>query len=82
MANSGKTAKAIEMYTRAISIDPESATAWYCLGVLYSRADSLGEAVAAFEKSDNLFPNHGPTLANLAILVEHDDPVKLSLIHI
>ena len=78
MANSGKTAKAIEMYTRAISIDPESATAWYCLGVLYSRADSLGEAVAAFEKSDNLFPNHGPTLANLAILVEHDDPVKAS----
>ena len=78
MANSGLTTDAIEMYMRIISIDPKNATAWYCLGVLQSRIESLNEAVASFEKSDNYFPNHGPTLANLAILVENHDPVKAS----
>ena len=78
MANSGLIADAVEMYMRAISIDRENATAWYCLGVLHSRDGSLKEAVDSFEKSHRFFPNHGPTLANLAILVEPNDPVKAS----
>tara|TARA_B100001123_G_scaffold130106_1_gene151142 strand:+ start:21671 stop:22849 length:1179 start_codon:yes stop_codon:yes gene_type:complete len=78
MANSGNTAEAIDMYMTAISLDPENATAWYCLGVLHSRIDSHMEAVDSFENSDNFYPNHGPTLANLAVLLENDDPAKAS----
>tara|TARA_B100000029_G_scaffold456842_1_gene485149 strand:- start:993 stop:2171 length:1179 start_codon:yes stop_codon:yes gene_type:complete len=78
MANSGNTAEAIEMYMKAISLDPENATAWYCLGVLHSKNDSYKEAVDSFENSDNFFPNHGPTLANLAVLLQNDDALKAS----
>ena len=78
LANSGRDAESIDAYNRVISEDPENATAWYCLGVLHSRAGSTEEAVQSFERSDRSFPNHGPTLANLATLLEGSDPRKAS----
>ena len=78
MANSGNTAEAIKMYKKAISLDLENAVAWYCLGVLHSRNNTLKDAVDSFEKADRFFPNHGPTLANLAVLLVNDDPLKAS----
>ena len=47
-------------------------------GVLYAKIGDLDDAIKSFEKSDKSYPNHGPTLANLAALVENQDPVKAS----
>ena len=69
LTNSGDYSKAIRTYLNVLSIDENNATAWFCLGVLYSKTGSLKEAVDAFENCDESSPDHPPTLA-------------LSLIHI
>ena len=74
LAGSGNDAGAIDAYNSALDIDPENATAWYCLGVIYSRVNSLDDAVKAFEKSNMILPNHPPTLANLAYLLSESNP--------
>ena len=77
-ANSGNDAEAIQAYMEALEIDPENATAWYCLGVLYSRTNSLDKAVESFQKSNKIFPNHPPTLANIAHLISERDASEYS----
>ena len=77
-ANSNQISESIESYQRVISFDPDNSTALYCLGVLYAKIGDLDEAIKSFEKSHKSYPNHGPTLANLAALVENQDPVKAS----
>ena len=77
-ANSGNDAEAIQAYMEALEIDPENATAWYCLGVLYSRTNSLDKAVESFQKSNKIFPNHPPTLANIAYLISERDASEYS----
>ena len=76
LTNNGDYSAAIRTYLDALVMDENNATAWFCLGVLYSKTGSLKEAVEAFEKCDEIFPDHPPTLANLAYLL------VLSLIHI
>ena len=75
IAEEGPPSTAIDRYRSILETSPESATAWYCLGVLYSQTGDSGLAIEAFENSDRLFPNHGATISNLAFLL-------LSLIHI
>ena len=48
LARSGNDTGAIEAYLSILEIDAENATAWYCLGVLYTRVNSLDKAVEAF----------------------------------
>ncbi|MBI87530.1 MAG: hypothetical protein CMB67_00660 [Euryarchaeota archaeon] len=69
---------ALDKFEQVVSIDPENANAWYCRGVSLSRLNKISEAIASFEKSDKFFPNHGPTLANLATLLEKEDPERAS----
>ena len=78
LARSGNDTGAIEAYLSILEIDAENATAWYCLGVLYTRANSLDKAVEAFEKSDMIMPNHPATVANLAYLLAERDPLAAS----
>ena len=78
LSKSGNVSEAIESYLYATSIDSDHATAWYCLGVLYSRTGLMEEAVGAFEKSDKIFPSHPPTLANLAYLLADQNPMDAS----
>ena len=66
LTNSGDYSSAIRTYLDALKIDENNATAWFCLGVLYSKTGSLKDAVEAFMKCDENYPDHPPTLANLA----------------
>ena len=77
-ANSGNDAEAIQAYMEALEIAPENASAWYCLGVLYSRTNSLDKAVESFQKSNKIFPNHPPTLANISYLISKSDASEYS----
>ena len=78
LCSNGDFEDAISKYRSVIDIDPENATSWYCLGVLYHRIGSNAKSVEAFEKSDRIYPNHPPTLANLAYLLEKKDPGSAS----
>ena len=76
--NSGDYSTAILTYLDALRMDEDNATAWYCLGVLYSKTGSLKDAVEAFEKCDEKYPDHPPTLANLAYLLVESEPDRAS----
>ena len=78
LTNSGDYPKAIQTYLDAIRMDQNNATAWFCLGVLYSKTGSLKDAVEAFEKCDEKYPDHPPTLANLAYLLVETEPDRAS----
>jgi tetratricopeptide (TPR) repeat protein len=78
LSKSGNDSEAIESYLSAIRINSDHATAWYCLGVLYARIGLTEKSVEAFEQSDKIFPNHPPTLANLAYLLSDLNPKDAS----
>ncbi len=73
-ADSGKFSESLDSYLQAIELDSNDPRSWYCLGVVHHHLGNMDEAVTSFQKSDDLFPNHGATLANLAILLENGDP--------
>jgi len=76
LAERGDIADAIIAYEEVITTDAENTTSLYCLGVLYSTQGSTDRAIESLEKVDSLFPNHGPTISNLAILLENEDPSR------
>ena len=76
--NSGEFSKAILTYLDALKMDENNATAWFCLGVLYSKTGSVKDAVEAFMKCDENYPDHPPTLANLAYLLVESEPERAS----
>ena len=76
--NSGDYSTAILTYLDALSMDENNATALFCLGVLYSKTGSLKDAIEAFEKCDEKYPDHPPTLANLAYLLAESEPDRAS----
>ena len=78
LTNSGDYPQAILTYLDALSMDENNATAWFCLGVLYSKTGSSKDAIEAFEKCDEKYPDHPPTLANLAYLLEESEPERAS----
>ena len=78
LTNSGDYPKAIQTYLDAIRMDQNNATAWFCLGVLYCKTGSLKDAVEAFEKCDEKYPDYPPTLANLAYLLVETEPDRAS----
>ena len=78
LTNSGDYTTAILTYLDALRMDENNATAWFCLGVLYSKTGSSKDAVEAFEKCDEEYPDHPPTLANLAYLLLESEPERAS----
>ena len=78
LTNSGDYSTAILTYLDALRMDENNATAWFCLGVLYSKTGSSKDAVEAFEKCDEKYPDHPPTLANIAYLLEESEPERAS----
>ena len=78
LTKSGDYSTAILTYIDALRMDENNATAWFCLGVLYSKTGSSKDAVEAFEKCDEKYPDHPPTLANLAYLLEESEPERAS----
>ena len=78
LTNSGDYSTAILTYLDALRMDENNATAWFCLGVLYSKTGSSKDAVEAFEKCHEKYPDHPQTLANLAYLLEESEPERAS----
>ena len=76
--NNGDYSSAIRTYLDVLKIDEDNATAWFCLGVLYSKTGLLKDAVEAFENCDEKYPDHPPTLANLAYLLVESEPERAS----
>ena len=76
--NSGDFSKAILTYLDALKMDENNATVWFCLGVVYSKTGSVKDAVEAFMKCDENYPDHPPTLANLAYLLVESEPDRAS----
>ena len=54
---------------------------WYGLGVVQTIRGMPDEAITAFENSYRINPNHGPTIANLAVLLENLNPERVETRH-
>jgi len=75
-ASSGDLLGALDGYTRVTEMDPRNATAWYGLGVVHAKRGDSDMAIPAFEKAHEIEPTHGPTTANLAVLLENSDTTR------
>ena len=77
-ASTGDLLGAVESYGKAIDVDGSSASAWYGMGVMQAKRGNTADAVAAFDKVLELNPDHAPTNANLAVLLERVDSARAS----
>jgi tetratricopeptide (TPR) repeat protein len=60
LTNRGKSKEAVEIFKKAIDIDPKNAPSYFQLGIAYfSSPDTIPQAMAAFEKYLQLMPT-GP----------------------
>ena len=75
-ADVGDMLLASQLYTKATEIEPNNAAAWYGLGVIQTARGFPDESRLAFEKANILDPEHAPTAANLAVLLNNIDPVR------
>ncbi len=75
-ADVGDMLLASQLYTKATEIEPNNAAAWYGLGVVQTARGFPDYSRLAFEKANMLDPEHAPTAANLAVLLENIDPVR------
>ncbi|GIS51323.1 MAG: hypothetical protein Ct9H90mP26_1100 [Methanobacteriota archaeon] len=60
-------------------MDENNATAWFCLGVLYSKTGSSKDAVEAFEKCDEKYPDH-PHSSQSSYLLEESEPERARIL--
>ena len=77
-ASTGDLLGALDDYSKATLMDQRSSTAWYGLGVVHAKRGDTDMAIPAFETAHDIEPSHGPTTANLAVLLENIDIVKAS----
>ena len=75
-ADVGDMLLASQLYAKATEIEPNNAAAWYGLGVVQTSRGFPEESRLAFEKANMLDPEHAPTAANLAVLLENIDPIR------
>ena len=75
-ADVGDMLLASQLYTKATEIEPNNAAAWYGLGVVQTARGFPDDSRLAFEKANMLDPEHAPTAANLAVLLENIDPIR------
>lgn len=60
----GMLDEAIELYTRAIQLDPNLAAAYNNRGLAYDEKGDLGRAIADLDRAIQLDPNAAPTYYN------------------
>lgn len=79
----GQSSAAIDLFRRAVEVDPDDADGHFNLGFALSKAGQKSEAVAQYEESLRVNPMHVRTINNLAIeyLAQQrvDDAEKLYL---
>lgn len=62
--------EALKIYKLILKNDSDNITALYSKGVTYSKMGDSERAIMSFKKLNEIFPNHPPTIANLAVLLE------------
>jgi len=62
---SGRTEEALEALNEAVQFDKEDLSAYFNLGLAYSRLEKAGRAAASYEKVLGLDPDHLEALVNL-----------------
>ena len=72
-ANSGNYILSANLYKKVTIIDENSSAAWYGLGVIHAKLGNLENSVNSFEQAHRINPDHGPTNANLALILEKSD---------
>jgi tetratricopeptide (TPR) repeat protein len=72
-ANANDLHSSSELYKRVTTLDPKNASAWYGFGVIQAKIGEREKAVQAFENAFELNSKHGPSAANLAVLIEKID---------
>ena len=76
LSDSGETEDAIDSFNEILKIDPDNITAWYYIGMLFKNKGMIDKSINALENVDKRYPNHQPTITNLAILLEDIDISK------
>jgi len=72
-ANSGNYIESANLYKKVTIIDDNSSAAWYGLGVIHAKLGNFENSVNSFEQAHRINPDHGPTNANLALILEESD---------
>ena len=67
---SGEHQAALIAFNKAIALDPANSMAWFNRGVLLEAEQDARGARQSFVICLDLDPNHGPALANLAVLLD------------
>ena len=67
---SGEHDAALKAFNKAIALDPSNAMAWFNRGVLLEAEQDPKGAKQSFVICLDLDPQHGPALANLAVLLD------------
>ena len=68
----GNYDKAVELYQKAITLDPNNTDAITDMGVAYRRLKKPEEAVAAFRRTLSVKPDHALALFNMGIVLKDD----------
>ncbi|MDB4865405.1 tetratricopeptide repeat protein [Euryarchaeota archaeon] len=75
-ANSGNYSKSVKLYQKIAALDKNCTAAWYGLGVINAKLGNYDDSVNSFEQAHRINPDYGPTNANLAIILEQNDPER------
>ncbi len=66
----------LQLIDVVIENNNQNITAWFCKGVVLVEINEILKAIDSFDRVNLLSPNHPPTMANLAILLEKINPEK------
>ena len=70
LAAAGKPSEASEKFRNAIALDPTNADCWFNLGVVQEQMGNADESIKSFQVALVHKSNHGPAMANLAVLMD------------
>lgn len=70
LAAAGKPGEASEKFRNAIATDPTNADCWFNLGVVQEQMGNADESIKSFQVALVHKSNHGPAMANLAVLMD------------
>ena len=70
--DAGQTEKSIEMYQKALEINPDDANVRTDMGTMYRKIGKVDEAIEAFRKSASIDPKHEQSRFNLGVSLYED----------
>ncbi len=82
LSNQGKSAEAVELYQRAIRIEPRLYSAYYNLGLELAQHRRPLDAIECFEMALQLKPNFAKAHTNLAVLLSQQQEIEPAIAHL